>query len=166
MISLEDEEPNSTDLRIHIQKLKDHRIDRNKKHSLHDVVMIVVSGLICGHEGWDSITAWSSLWQDWFRSFLELNNGIPSSDTCRRVFERLNPQALQQCLTEWITALRKKSNGQVIAINGKTIRGAGQSDSGKPLLHSVSAWVADSGLSLAQIKTDTEPLPAKAGRLL
>jgi predicted transposase YbfD/YdcC len=141
------------DLRVYISRLDDPRMQRNKLHLLVDIVMIVVSAMICREESWEEIAYWAQLRKDWLASFLELPHGIPSHDTLRRVFERIDPTALQLCLIDWINALRQSWSGQVIAIDGKTVRGAGATDSGSPLLHSVSAFATDARLTLAQVKT-------------
>ncbi len=143
-----------SDLRHHISQLRDPRIERNKRHSLLDIVMIVVAAMICREEGWENIAFWAEIRKDWLSSFLTLPNGIPSHDTLRRVFERINPTALQQCLIDWINALRTSLSGQVVAIDGKTVRGAGTTQTGTPTLHSVSAWATDARLVLAQVKTE------------
>ncbi|MGA2545427.1 MAG: ISAs1 family transposase [Rectinemataceae bacterium] len=142
------------DLRYHISKLEDPRIERNKRHTLLDIIMIVLSAIICKIDGWEEIEEWAILHEEWLSSFLELANGIPSHDTVRRVFQRLNPKTIQACLTEWVTALRVKASGEIIAIDGKTVRGAGVTETGTPVLHSVSAWASDVRLTLAQLKTE------------
>ncbi|MFZ4618853.1 MAG: ISAs1 family transposase, partial [Rectinemataceae bacterium] len=142
------------DLRFHVSKLKDPRIERNKRHSLLDIIMIVLAAIICRIDGWEEIEEWANLHEEWLSSFLELDNGIPSHDTLRRVFQRISPKMLQACLLNWVNALRVKASGQVIAIDGKTVRGAGLTESGTPVLHSVSAWASDVRLTLAQIRTD------------
>lgn len=148
------EKPDPRDLRTYIARIPDPRIERNKRHKLLDIVMIVVSAMMCREEAWDEIAYWASMRKDWLSTFLELPNGIPSPDTLRRVFERINPKLLQRCLIDWINALRTAVAGEVIAIDGKTVRGAGVNDDGTLALHSVSAWAADARLSLAQLKTD------------
>ena len=143
-----------TDLRFYVSKLEDPRIERNKRHSLLDIIMIVLAAIICRIDSWEEIEEWASLHEEWLSSFLELANGIPSHDTMRRVFQRLSPKVLQACLINWVNVLRVKASGQIIAIDGKTVRGAGLTESGTPILHSVSAWASDIQLTLAQIKTD------------
>jgi predicted transposase YbfD/YdcC len=142
------------DLRYHVSKLEDPRMERNKRHNLPDIIMIVLSAIICRIDGWEEIEEWAILHEEWLASFLGLANGIPSHDTLRRVFQRINPKTLQGCLTEWVNALRVKADGTIIAIDGKTVRGAGATESGTPILHSVSAWASDVRLTLAQLKTD------------
>ena len=87
---------------------------------------------------------------EWLRSFLELPNGIPDSDTFRRVFERLNPDELSKCLFSWLD--EKRELGSVINIDGKTIRGSGNAE--HKAYHVVSAWVAENQITLGQIKVD------------
>lgn len=142
-----------TDLRFHLAQLKDPRIERNKRHNLLDIIMIVLSAMICRIDGWEEMEEWAKLHTEWLSSFLALENGIPSHDTLRRVFQRLNPSALQAVLVDWISELRTRVAGEVVAIDGKTIRGAGTTEDGRPVLHSVSAWAAESRLVLAQLKT-------------
>jgi hypothetical protein len=79
------------DLRFHVSKLDDPRIERNKRHSLLEIIMIVLAAIICNIEGWEEIEEWAILHEQWLSSFLELVNGIPSHDTLRRVFQRINP---------------------------------------------------------------------------
>lgn len=143
-----------TDLRFYVSKLEDPRIERNKRHSLLDIIMIVLAAIICRIDSWEEIEEWANLHKQWLSSFLELANGIPSHDTLRRVFQRISPKMLQACLLNWVNVLRVKASGQIIAIDGKTVRGAGLTESGTPILHSVSAWASDVQLTLAQIKTD------------
>lgn len=146
-------EKDSTDIRAHFGALEDPRIERNKKHTLIDIVMIVFAGVICGSEGWEDIEEWGETHEEWYRSFLELPNGIPSHDTLRRVFARLDPITLQACIISWINSVRRKVGGEVIAIDGKTIRGSSDESAGQAALHSVAAWATESRLVLGQVKT-------------
>ena len=71
----------------------------------------------------------------------------------RRVFQQINPKTLQACLLNWINVLRVNISGEIIAIDGKTVRGADLTESGTPVLHSVSAWASEARLTLAQLET-------------
>ena len=86
--------------------------------------------------------------------FLELPNGIPSHDTFARVFGRLNPQQFQQCFLDWIKAINKITEGEVIAIDGKTLRHSYDKGDGKKAIHMVSAWATENRLALGQVKVD------------
>lgn len=88
--------------------------------------------------------------EEWLRGFLELPNGIPDSDTFRRVFERLNPDELSKCLYKWLD--EKREPGSVINIDGKTIRGSGNTE--HKAYHVVSAWAAEAQITLGQLKVE------------
>jgi hypothetical protein len=84
---------------------------------------------------------WRWLKQKWLEEFLALPNGIPSDDTFRRVFEFIDPQALNRCFLRWVETLVSSMGGEIIPIDGKTIRGSYDRNQGKSALHLISAWV-------------------------
>jgi len=85
----------------HFSAITDPRIDRTKRHKLIDILVIAICAIICGAESWEDFEVFGEAKEDWFRKFLELPNGIPSHDTFRRVFARLNPTEFQQCFLDW-----------------------------------------------------------------
>ena len=140
------------DLAKRIEKVEDpRRTDRgNIRHKLEDIIMIGLSTLICGGEDFSDMEEFGKEREEWLRTFLELPNGIPDSDTFRRVFERMNPEALSECLYDWLGCHR--AEGSVIAIDGKTICGSG-TESHKAY-HVVSAFVAENQLVLGELVTE------------
>jgi len=87
---------------------------------------------------------------EWLKKFLALPYGIPDSDTFRRVYERLNPDTLQDCLNHWLASERELQAGDIVNIDGKTIRGSGSDD--HKAYHVVSAWAAENRITLGQTK--------------
>lgn len=85
---------------------------------------------------------------------MPLANGIPSDDTFRRVFEFTLPEALNQCFLQWVKTLLTKLGGEIIPIDGKTIRGSYDRSTGKSAVHLVSAWASEQRMVLAQIKVE------------
>lgn len=96
--------------------------------------------------------------EEWLRTFLELPNGIPDSDTFRRVFERLNPKELSACLNDWLDIEREKRG--IVAVDGKTIRGSGNSE--HKAYHVVSAFVAENQITLGEIVVEEKSNEIKA----
>ena len=137
----------------HFVELEDPRIGRNRRHKLIDIVVLTVCAVISGCETWEEIEEYGEYKLDWLRRFLELPHGIPSHDTIRRLFIRLDPQSLQQCFFSWVEAVREQTEGDVVAIDGKTLRRSGEAASGKMPIHMVSAWAAANGMVLGQMKT-------------
>jgi len=143
--------PRSLDLVIGAFKtLKDPRIDRTKRHPLVNVLVMALCGSICGAEGWDEIVLFCKARKEWFASFLDLTGGIPSADTFRRVFERLAPAHFEECFSRWVAALAADFDGEVVAIDGKTLRGLVEKAGEKTQLHLVHVWATEQQLLLRQ----------------
>lgn len=116
--------------------------------------MITLCSTVCGMEGWEDIEIFAEEREEWFKTFLELPNGIPSHDAMYRVFSRINPNELGKVLVEWTQRLNKSVEGKVVAIDGKTLRGSFDKASGKGALHMVSAWVEEHGFVLGQVSAE------------
>ncbi len=106
--------------------------------------------LICDGNDFADMGEFGTQRQEWLHQFLELPNGIPDSDTFRRDFERLNPEALSECLYDWLSCNRKK--GSVIAVDGKTICASGNKS--HRAYHVVSAFAAENQITLGEITTE------------
>ena len=91
--------------------------------------------------------------EDFLRTFLELPNGIPSHDTFNRVFSAIDSKQFESCFIEWVQSLAELSPKEVVAIDGKTIKGA-KSKGKKSPIHMVSAFACANSLVLGQVKTD------------
>jgi predicted transposase YbfD/YdcC len=128
----------------------------NRRHKLLDVVVIAICAAICGAEGWEDIELFGETKEEWLRGFLELPHGAPSDDTYRRVFAALDATDFQSCFMDWIEALEDLTQGQVIAVDGKTLRRSHDRSKGKKALQMVSAWASANGLVLGQRKVDGE----------
>ena len=134
-------------------RIEDPRLDRQKKHTLIDIIAIAVCATIAGADGWAPIALYARSKEAWLRTFLELPNGIPSHDTFGRVFCLLDPQAFQDAFRQWVGLIQGKIEG-VVAIDGKTARGSHDRANGKQAIHLVSAWAVANGVSLGQVKVD------------
>lgn len=143
----------STRIMEHFQDLEDPRRDRNKRHTLIDILVVTIIGVLCGAEGWEELELYGREKEAWLRKFLELPHGIPSHDTLRRVFLRLKPEELHRCFQHWVEALRGSPATDIVAIDGKTVRGSGDEAKRRGPLHLVSAWSRETRLVLGQVKT-------------
>lgn len=119
----------------------------NIRHKLEDIIIIGMCTVICGGEDFTDMEEFGEERKDFLRNFLELPNGIPDSDTFRRVFEKLNPAELSCCLNNWLAAERKKH--EIVAIDGKTICGSENAE--HSAYHVVSAFVAENEITLGEI---------------
>lgn len=136
----------------YIEELEDPRIDRKKLYPLSEVLLIVLTAVICGAEGWEDIADFGLGKLEYLRKFLPFENGAPSHDTIRRVMINLNPGAFESCFISWVKSLRDII-GEVIAVDGKTVRRSHKRNEGKEAIHMVSAFAANARLVLGQKKT-------------
>ena len=132
----------------------DPRVDRTKLHLLLDILVIAICAVICGADTWVEMEAYGRAKVQWLRQFLALPNGIPSHDTFARVLARLKPEELQQCFLRWMQAVSEVTQGEVVAIDGKTLRRSFDRATGKGAIHMVSAWASANRLVLGQQKVD------------
>ena len=141
-----------TDLKETITKITEPRRVRygNIRHKLSDIIIIGLCTVICGGEDYNDMEAFGLEREEWLRTFLELPNGIPDSDTFRRLFERIDPKELSDCLYDWLDVARESR--AVVAIDGKTIRGSG--NSAHKAYHVVSAFVAENQITLGEVVVD------------
>ena len=130
--------------------LTDPRTGRAKRHKLIDVIVIAICAVICGADSWVDVEMFGKSKKTWPSRLLELPNGIPSHDTFGRVFARLDPAQFEACFTEWVRAVNEVIEGQVVAIDGKTVRRSHDRLAGKSAIHIVSAWPSDNRLVLGQ----------------
>ncbi|RPJ22327.1 MAG: ISAs1 family transposase, partial [Planctomycetaceae bacterium] len=137
-------------------ELKDPRMNRTKRHSLGDILAIAISAIICGADGWTQVAKFGRCKIKWFRTFLELPNGIPSHDTFGRIFAALDPRAFEECFMKWIADVAVASAGRLIAIDGKTIRRSLDTANGRAAIHMVNAWCAANHMVLGQLATDAK----------
>ena len=129
-------------------------MERTRRHHLLDIITIAICGVICGADSWVDIELFGKSKQAWLAKFLRLPNGIPSHDTFGRVFSRLDPDEFQNSFMEWVATISQITKGQVIAIDGKTLRGSHDRANGKDAIHIVSAWASANHVVLGQTKVD------------
>ena len=105
----------------YLQVIAEPRMENKCDHKLIDIIAIAICAVICGADDWYAIEAFGKAKQQWFETFLELPNGIPSHDTFRRLFSILSPKAFQDFFTQWVRDVADVVDG-VIAVDGKTLR--------------------------------------------
>lgn len=133
-------------------QVKDPRRDLLKLHTLNDILLISTLAVICGADTWKNIETFATSKEEFLQTFLELPNGIPKLDTYRRVFAAIDSQCFENCFVEWVNSFTTLNDKEVVAIDGKTIRGA-KSHGKKSPIHMVSAWASEQNIVLGQVKT-------------
>jgi predicted transposase YbfD/YdcC len=136
------EEKPTGKIETHIGKIRDPRIGNAKRHKLIDIFTIAICAVICGADNWSDIELFGKNKRAWLKKFLELPNGIPSHDTFGRVFALIDPNEFRRRFIEWVQAIYELTQGQVIAIDGKQLRGSKDKANGREAINLVSAWAS------------------------
>ncbi len=134
-------------------QLTDPRVERTREHLLEEILLIAIAAVLSGASGWNEIEDYGKAKRAWLKTFLRLPADIPSHDTFNRVFSALDPEELEKGFVAWVSSIAKLTTGEVVAIDGKALRGTRQAGK-KTLVHMVSAWANTNNLVLAQRKVD------------
>ena len=132
----------------------DPRVERTRHHPLASMLVLSLCAVLCGADSFVGIEAYGRAKLDWLKTFLNLPHGIPSHDTLGRVFAALNPDSLAEAFRTWVAAVAELSQGEVIAIDGKTLRRSFQTADSRAFVHMVSAWATGNHVVLGQVKTE------------
>ncbi len=144
----------STSFLDHFEELEDPRLDRQKYHSLMDILFIAVCAVICGATSFVDMSDFGKAKIDWFTERLDLPNGIPSHDTFGRVFSLIDSEEFGKCFAEWTQAISESVGGDVIAFDGKTLRRSFDTATGMSAIHVMNAWSSENSFCLGQMKVD------------
>jgi hypothetical protein len=113
--------------------IKDPRVERNKAYPLLEVMVITLPTVMASAEGWEDIEKYGKAREGWLKKFLPLEHGIPKHDVYRRVFTRLKPEAVSSCFMEWVWAIKRDIEREVIAIEGEMLLWNSHIPIGKPV---------------------------------
>ena len=142
----------------HFADLRDPRVKRTREHLQEEILLMTIAAILSGCNGWNEIEDYGHSKHAWFKGFLTLPSGIPSHDTFNRVFSALDPEELEKGFVAWVSSIAKLTAGEVVAIDGKTLRGASEPSKKGPdkkaIVHMVSAWANTNSLVLGQRKVD------------
>ena len=140
----------SVRLADHFVELTDPR-RREVTYPLINIITITICAVICGADDFVSIAEFGRVKKDFFKKILDLKNGIPSHDRFNAIFRALKPDEFEKCLLSWITSLHEVTGGQVIAIDGKTLRRSYDKANSKSAIHMITAWATQNHISLGQL---------------
>ncbi|HRE31634.1 MAG TPA: ISAs1 family transposase [Candidatus Berkiella sp.] len=144
----------TADFLNHFSKLEDPRVtNHNTRHKFIDILVLGFVGILCGCNDWEDVVDFAEIKIYLFKDILELPHGIPSHDTFSRVFSMIDGYHFEEIFIEWMKEVYTKTNGEIVSLDGKTIRGARAKGSLKGA-HIVSAWACKNQLTLGAMKVD------------
>lgn len=126
----------------------------NSLHPLIDVIIITICAVVAGADTYEQVENFGKKRKKWLSKFLTLPYGIPSHDTFGRIFERMSPGEFQDSFKKWIASVTKQTKGEVVAIDGKTLRRSHDKSDDKKAIHMISAWASCNQVILGQLKTE------------
>lgn len=131
--------------------LHEPRREHLRLHNLWDIIALTICAVVCGADNWVEIERYGQRKYDWLKRLLALPNGIPSHNALGRVFALIDPDAFQRGFGQWAQALVQATEGRLIAIDGKTLRGSADPANGQAALHLIQAWAQANHLVLGQV---------------
>ena len=134
------------------EEIIDVRDSSGKRHCLSHIMIIAVCGILNKCMDFEDIVDYAKAKKKWFDKYLKLWNGIPSPGTFRNVFRLVKAENFLTIFLEWINIIIEKKTGKQIIIDGKAIRAATEKCTNGNIPYIVSAYLADIGLSIGQIK--------------
>jgi predicted transposase YbfD/YdcC len=162
LLSAADAEAVQTEWLNTFSELSDPRGRKGVEHPFLSIVLIAILATIGGASGWEDIETYGESHEQWLSTFLSLPHGIPHADTYRRVFERIDPSALERCFQKWVEQIIKTAGAQVIPIDGKTLKSSYDRNQQQSSLHLVSAWASAHRILLGQVKVESKTNEIKA----
>lgn len=136
------------------ESLQDPRTGNNKRHYFGEIIFIALAAMIANSEGFDDFERFAQRRETWLCKHLKLPNGLPSDDTFRRVFTRLDPDAFCSCFSDYVLSISGTLKQQLIAIDGKTLRHSFENSDPTTSFHLISAWACENQLTLGQMLVD------------
>ena len=137
---------------MHFNVIIDYRQKGKVEHKLTDIILLTICAVLSGQDDWKAIHYFGESRLDFLKRFGDFSNGIPSAPTIARVMGMINPTRLQKCFIEWMKECSELTEGEVIAIDGKTVCGSYDSSRGRGAIHMVNAFATENGVSLGQHK--------------
>lgn len=136
----------------YFDKMNDpRRTDKgNHKYPLNEILLLVISAVISGANGWTSIELFGKAKLTWLQQFFPYEEGIPSDDVLGKLFARLNAKEFTDCFTQWVNSIADLNDSEVVPIDGKTIRNSNDDSSCKSAIHLVSAYASENRVCLGQ----------------
>ncbi|MFZ3372350.1 MAG: ISAs1 family transposase [Desulfitobacteriaceae bacterium] len=135
----------------------DKRQPEKIKHTLIDVLFVIVAAVFCRIDELEEIYYWAMAPdnRNWLSNYVDLKGGIPSISTIRRIMNWIDPKQFEKCFISWVGEMTvfSKNGGDTVEIDGKSMRG---SRNGNKCAHIVSAWCSANNLVLGQVKTDVK----------
>lgn len=140
----------------YFSNIEDTRQQGKVDHKLFDILFLTISAVVAGCQGWEEIEDFAHDRLDWLRKYVPFEKGIPCHDTIARVISKIDMDVFQSCFAQWMQACHTATNGEVVAIDGKRLKGSFKQSDRTDAIHMVSAFACKNGVVLGQQKTQSK----------
>ena len=147
---------NGLTLMSHVSIITDHRQNWKVVHSLPDILFLTITATIAGCDGWEEISDFGDDNIDWLKKFSDFKGGVPSYHTIGRVFSAIDPRQFRKAFAKWMNDCQEMTHGEIIAIDGKCLKGSYHQDDKKDAIYMVSAFAEANEVVLGQIKVESK----------
>jgi predicted transposase YbfD/YdcC len=135
--------------------LPEPRSAHTRLYPLTTIIFLTISAVVSGADTWVEIEEFGKDKIDWLKKYVACpDNRIPSHDTLGDFFKRLDTESFATCFINWMSQVCGILSGDLIAIDGKRIRGSYDHFDNKSAIHMVSAWSSANEVVLGQVKVD------------
>ena len=138
--------------RAHFTEMQDPRQISKITYSLLDVVFGTLCAVIAGARSWFEIHEYVLGQHAWFLENNLFVSGVPIDDTFARVISAIDPKWFRHCFLKWMKSIHQITAGQLVAIDGKTLRSSYSRDDPHSAIHMISAYASANKLVLGQLK--------------
>lgn len=147
-------------------QVPDPRSRQGKRHLLEDILLLTLLAVLCGAESWEAIEIFGKSKRKLIRMVLTLPHGIPSHDSIERVFQRLDSEYFEEAFVNFTKDLEITTEGRIVSIDGKTLRGSHDIVHDRYAIHMVSAWCHANQMTLGQLRTEAKVNEIEAAKKL
>ncbi|KMJ43316.1 transposase [Xenorhabdus khoisanae] len=138
---------------LHFSEIQDPRQSAKVAYPLFDILFASLCAMIAGAEGWNDIQEYTEGYHEWFLQQGMFKEGVPVDDTFARIISRINPQQFNLCFINWMNSVHELTQGELVAIDGKVLRGSYSPEERLSTLHLVSAYATANKLVMGQVRT-------------
>lgn len=145
-----------TSIKQHFILIQDARQSAKIDYPLFDILFGTLCAVIAGARGWTDIREYVLGHHAWFLQQQLFEQGVPVDDTFARLISAIKPHDFRECFLNWMHSVHRLTQGEVVAIDGKTLRGSYNRDDRRSTIHMISAYACANQLVLGQMKTDAK----------
>ena len=147
---------NGLTLMSHVSIITDHRQNWKVVHSLPDILFLTIIATIAGWDVWEDISDFGDDNIDWLKSLVTLREEFLLITQLAAFFFAIDPRQFRKAFAKWMNDCQEMTHGEIIAIDGKCLKGSYHQDDKKDAIYMVSAFAEANEVVLGQVKVESK----------